>query len=261
MADKRMFSSKILGSTQYIEMPPQSQALYIQLCMSADDDGFVNNMKLIQKMIGFQPKFGKVLIQNGYILEINRDLHVITHWWIHNKRDRNNQKPTIYQEALQILDLGDDKVYRINSENQSEISLKSVGNQSVRKDKIREDKIKEKNKSVCNESDCEHYDFYISNFINPLLEKVPTEKLDIDKSYSLWLERSKEIDTDIETSSNIVGHGIWQYYHDFNGDSKYMYKLSSLLGEKWGDNVKNYVLKYLAKQTKQEEEVMDLWQE
>ena len=38
MADKRMFSRKILGSTQFLEMPPQSQALYIQLCMDADDD-------------------------------------------------------------------------------------------------------------------------------------------------------------------------------------------------------------------------------
>ena len=226
-------------------------------------------------MIGFQPKFGKVLIQNGYILEIKQDLHVITHWWIHNKRDRNNQKPTIYQEALQTLDLGDDKVYRIKGENQSGISLKSVGNQSVKEDKIKKDKIKENNKSVCKEADDEYYNFYVSKFINPLLGckeqygGYPKSKIDKKTSYDLWLRRVNDMDTDMKKSSRIIGTAIWLYHRDFenNGSNPvYLCKLSSLLGDKWEDKIEPYLQQAITmselrdmEETKKEEPAMNLW--
>ena len=43
MAEKRMFSKKIVSSDAFLEMPLSSQALYFHLAMYADDDGFVSN--------------------------------------------------------------------------------------------------------------------------------------------------------------------------------------------------------------------------
>ena len=47
MADKRMFSLKIVDSDLFLDMPLSSQCLYFHLSMRADDDGFVNNPKKI----------------------------------------------------------------------------------------------------------------------------------------------------------------------------------------------------------------------
>ena len=38
MADKRMFSSKIIDSDAFIEMSPMARLLYFNLSLHADDD-------------------------------------------------------------------------------------------------------------------------------------------------------------------------------------------------------------------------------
>ena len=47
-----MFTQKIVDSDAFLDMPLTTQALYFHLNMRADDDGFVNNPKKIQRMIG-----------------------------------------------------------------------------------------------------------------------------------------------------------------------------------------------------------------
>ena len=39
MADKRMFSKKLISSDAFRDMPLSTQGLFFQLCMEADDDG------------------------------------------------------------------------------------------------------------------------------------------------------------------------------------------------------------------------------
>ena len=51
MAEKRMFSMKIIDSDAFLDMPLSTQALYFHLSMRADDDGFLNNAKRIMDMI------------------------------------------------------------------------------------------------------------------------------------------------------------------------------------------------------------------
>ncbi len=47
-----MFSKHIIDSDAFLDMPQSSQLLYFQLCMRADDEGFVGNPKRIMKMVG-----------------------------------------------------------------------------------------------------------------------------------------------------------------------------------------------------------------
>ena len=42
MANKRMFSSAVLESDAFLDLPPKSQNLYVHLNMRADDDGFAS---------------------------------------------------------------------------------------------------------------------------------------------------------------------------------------------------------------------------
>lgn len=52
MAEKRMFTKMIVDSDAFLDMPLSSQALYFHLGMRADDEGFINNPKKIQRMVG-----------------------------------------------------------------------------------------------------------------------------------------------------------------------------------------------------------------
>ena len=50
MANRRMFSADVVCTDKFLEMPASSQALYLQLGMKADDDGFVSAPKQITRM-------------------------------------------------------------------------------------------------------------------------------------------------------------------------------------------------------------------
>ena len=54
MAERRMFTKKIIDSDAFLDMPLSTQALYFHLNMRADDDGFVNNPKKICRMTAHQ---------------------------------------------------------------------------------------------------------------------------------------------------------------------------------------------------------------
>ena len=82
MADKRMFSLKIVDSDLFLDMPLSSQCLYFHLSMRADDDGFVNNPKKIIKIIGANEDDLKILIAKGFVIVFDQGIIVITHWKI-----------------------------------------------------------------------------------------------------------------------------------------------------------------------------------
>ena len=78
MADKRMFSLKIVDSDLFLDMPLSSQCLYFHLSMRADDDGFVNNPKKIIKIIGANEDDLKILIAKGFVIVFEQGIIVIT---------------------------------------------------------------------------------------------------------------------------------------------------------------------------------------
>ena len=103
MADKRMFSLKIVDSDLFLEMPLSSQCLYFQLSMRADDDGFVDNPKKIIKIIGANDDDLRLLIAKGFVIALDRGIIVITHWKINNFIRKDRYKPTMYIEEKQQL--------------------------------------------------------------------------------------------------------------------------------------------------------------
>ena len=103
MADKRMFSLKIVDSDLFLDMPLSSQCLYFHLSMRADDDGFVDNPKKIIKIIGANDDDLKILITKGFVIVFEREIIVITHWKINNFIRKDRYKPTMYIEQKQQL--------------------------------------------------------------------------------------------------------------------------------------------------------------
>ena len=103
MADKRMFSLKIVDSDLFLDMPLSSQCLYFHLSMRADDDGFVNNPNKIIKIIGANEDDLKILIAKGFVIVFEQGIIVITHWKINNFIRKDRYKPTLYENEVQSL--------------------------------------------------------------------------------------------------------------------------------------------------------------
>lgn len=98
MAEKRMFSQKIIDSDAFLDMPLSTQSLYFHLNMRADDDGFINNPKKIQRMIGASDDDLRVLMAKRFVLSFDSGVIVIKHWRMHNTLQKDRYKPTQYQE-------------------------------------------------------------------------------------------------------------------------------------------------------------------
>ncbi|HHD5755251.1 TPA: replisome organizer [Streptococcus pyogenes] len=111
MADKRMFSLKIVDSDLFLDMPLSSQCLYFHLSMRADDDGFVDNPKKIIKIIGANDDDLKILITKGFVIVFERGIIVITHWKINNFIRKDRYKPTMYIEQKQQLNQTENGAY------------------------------------------------------------------------------------------------------------------------------------------------------
>ena len=105
MAERRMFTKKIIDSDAFLDMPLSTQALYFHLNMRADDDGFVNNPKKICRMTGASEDDLRVLISKRFVLTFENGVIVIKHWRMHNLLRKDRYKPTQYQEQLAEIEL------------------------------------------------------------------------------------------------------------------------------------------------------------
>ena len=111
MAEKRMFSKKIVESDAFLDMPLSSQALYFHLCMGADDDGFLNAPKRIMRMLGCTKGDLEILARNKFILCFETGIVVIKHWKINNSIRTDRYKPTQYIEEMSQLTVKKNNAY------------------------------------------------------------------------------------------------------------------------------------------------------
>ena len=116
MAERRMFAKTIIDSDAFLDMPLSSQALYFHLSMRADDDGFVNNVKKIQRMLGCADDDLKILLAKNFIIPFENGVCVIKHWMVHNYIQKDRYKPTVYGELKEKLSNKNNKVYTLNDE-------------------------------------------------------------------------------------------------------------------------------------------------
>lgn len=132
MAERRMFAKTIIDSDAFIDMPLSTQALYFHLSMRADDDGFINNPKKIQRMVGASDDDLKVLVMKRFIIPFESGIVVIKHWKIHNYIQKDRYKPTVYAEEKKLLETKDNGSYTecIHDVSKAETQV-SIGKDSI----------------------------------------------------------------------------------------------------------------------------------
>ena len=144
-----MFTQKIVDSDAFLDMPLTTQALYFHLNMRADDDGFVNNPKKIQRMIGASEDDLKLLVVKRFILAFENGVIVIKHWRMHNLLRKDRYNPTQYQDQMAEIEMKDNGSYTEKRREPLEIvdsesmatSWQPHGNQLVPQDRIGKDRI------------------------------------------------------------------------------------------------------------------------
>lgn len=111
MAERRMFAKTIIDSDAFLDMPLSTQALYFHLGMRADDDGFVNSPKKIQRAVGAAEDDLRILITKNFIIPFDSGVIVIKHWNINNYIQNDRYHPTAYIEEKNQLCQKDNRAY------------------------------------------------------------------------------------------------------------------------------------------------------
>lgn len=150
MAKRRMFSQQITESDSFLEMPLSTQALYFHLSLNADDDGFVNSPKRVQRVIGANDDDLKLLIAKRFVIAFDSGVVVIKHWKINNFIRSDRYTPTVYAEEMAQLHEKGNRAYTLTD---NIIGIPD-GNQWYTNGQPRLDKTRlDKNSDVCDMTD------------------------------------------------------------------------------------------------------------
>lgn len=91
-----MISSKILCSDAFLALPCSAQALYVQLTLKADDDGFVNNPQQVRLSAGARQRDLKILVERRFLMAFEGGIVLIKHWRMANSLRKDRCKPPQY---------------------------------------------------------------------------------------------------------------------------------------------------------------------
>ncbi len=192
MAEKRMFTKKIVDSDDFLDLPLSAQALYFHLNMEADDDGFINNPRKIQRGCGASENDLNVLLEKRFILGFDNGTVVVKHWRMNNTLRKDRYKPTQYIEQLATLEIKEDGSYTEKDQlatkrqpNGNHLATQySIDKNSIDKVSIGKESIEE---STATNSPLKHYGTYN----NVLLSDDDLEKLkkDLPDTYEKLIDR------------------------------------------------------------------------
>ena len=144
MAERRMFTKKVTDDDNFMSLSSSAQALYLHLSMSADDDGFCNQVSLSMFKAHASVQDLQALLEKRYIYQFDNGVIVIKHWRMANALRKDRYTPTAFQEELAKLDLKDNGSYTWLPSGCHEVAeclpQDSIGKVSIDKDSIEEKK-------------------------------------------------------------------------------------------------------------------------
>lgn len=148
-----MFSKEITSSDAFLSMTYESQVLYFQLVMGADNRGYINKARSIISMFdGISFDNLKELVAKKFILDRGNGLYLIKHWYIHNDIPTYMAEESNYIEDLSTLYFDSNFAYtEKQTENSVFSTIKGKGkhrNEKKKKLKRNENEIERENKDI-----------------------------------------------------------------------------------------------------------------
>lgn len=111
MADRRMLTKKVTDDDNFLSLSASAQALYLHLSMSADDDGFSNQVSISMFKAHASLADLEALLARRYVYQFENGVIVIKHWRMANALRKDRYTPTAFQEELAQLKIKDNGSY------------------------------------------------------------------------------------------------------------------------------------------------------
>ena len=106
-----MFTKKVTDDDSFMELSASAQALYLHLSMSADDDGFCNQVNLSMFKAHASVQDLEALLEKRYLIQFDTGVIVIRHWRMANALRKDRYTETIFREEMSHLDVAPNGVY------------------------------------------------------------------------------------------------------------------------------------------------------
>ena len=103
MAERRMLTKKVTDDDNFMSLSSSAQALYLHLSMSADDDGFCNQVSLSMFKAHASVQDLEALLEKRFIYQFENGVIVIKHWRMANALRKDRYTPTSFQDELHQL--------------------------------------------------------------------------------------------------------------------------------------------------------------
>lgn len=156
VAERRMFSKRVINTARFLKMPPSTQCLYFHLGLNADDDGVVEAYTIMNS-IGATEDDLKILVSKEFVQVLNSDLVTyIVDWRENNKLRADRKVDSMYKDLLLQLNPNiklleskertDRKNGTSNGQPMDSVGKDSIGEYSIEQDSIDKESI---NKSIC----------------------------------------------------------------------------------------------------------------
>ena len=113
MAERRMFTKKITDDDNFMQLSSSAQALYLHLTMSADDDGFNNQVTASMFKAHASVQDLQALIDHRYIIQFENGVIVIKHWRMANALRKDRYTQTSFTELLDRLEIKSNGSYTL----------------------------------------------------------------------------------------------------------------------------------------------------
>jgi len=228
MANRRMFSLRVVDTDEFLEMPQTSQLLYFHLAMRADDDGFVSNPKKIMKICGNGSDDLKVLITKRFIIPFKSGVCVIRHWRIHNliRQDRYTETEYIAEKQTLLLNNGKYENKNVIPDGNQMAPQVRLGKVRLGKDNISTNKLVDTDKSAVSYGNEDINKVY--NFLKDKLGGSPDGSQKENRRFAkLLLDRIKKDYPDkppTDLICRLIELGMKDSFHSKNATNfKYFY--------------------------------------
>ncbi len=126
MAKRRMISAELMRSDAFLELPPESQLLYVHLLVEADDDGFLRGKKYVLAMLGLSDDAFTALSQAGFLIVFPTGSAVIAHWPLMNKVPKDRYTPTRCKAEFAQLEIEEGVGYVLKEDEAPQPAEKAV---------------------------------------------------------------------------------------------------------------------------------------
>jgi len=150
MADKRMFTRKVTDDDNFMSLSSSAQALYLHLSMSADDDGFCNQVSLSMFKAHASVQDLEALLAKRYVYQFENGVIVIKHWRMANALRKDRYTQTSFREELAKLRIKENGVYTLAETDEGEMvaawlpdgcQVVATDKDSIEKDRVEKNRV------------------------------------------------------------------------------------------------------------------------